>query len=405
MKPPFKPRAPAFDAEAIHATLRNAWASAGLDTRSGPMVGLTETLRRALSPAAMFSSTGRMDASNAVIDGVTRVVDLPSDGHAGSARRPLDPRPATRQTPSNESDGHDPLNPAGSRAYKLYLPRSLKVPALAAPALIVMLHGCQQSADDFAAGTRMNRLADEHGFLVVYPEQASSANPSKCWNWFQPQDQGRGAGEPAFIARIVREVVARHGVDPHRVFVAGLSAGAAMAVILGQTYPDLFAGVGAHSGLPYRSAHDLASALVAMKGGRGRSSAGPVRAGTAGSAPGHPIQAVPTIVFHGDRDHTVQPGSSTAILQQATLAHAAHEARTVLHATTERGTAKAGRSYSRTSHTDADGRSQFESWVVHGAGHAWAGGSANGSFTDAQGPDASAEMVRFFLGLRGPGSA
>ena len=159
-------------------------------------------------------------------------------------------------------------NQAGTRAYKLYVPSQASD---SRHPLIVMLHGCTQSADDFARGTQMNRLAEENGFLVLYPEQAADANVSKCWNWFQPQDQKRDKGEPSLIAGMVRDVAATHRLDERRIFVAGLSAGAAMAVVLGETYPDLFAAVGAHSGLPFASAHDIPSAMAAMKGGRGKS--------------------------------------------------------------------------------------------------------------------------------------
>ena len=265
----------------------------------------------------------------------------------------------------------------------------------ASPPLLVMLHGCTQSADDFAAGTRMNQLAQAHGFLVVYPEQTAGANVSKCWNWFQRQDQARSGAEPGVIAGIVQEVAARHGADPRRIFVAGLSAGAAMAVILGQTHPELFAAVGAHSGLPYGSAHDIPSALAAMKGGRHAAAGSPL------------AQAVPTIVFHGDRDHTVQHSNGSLIVRQVIDAFAATAATAAspLEATTDRGTSAGGRGYSRTVHADAQGQACVESWTLHGAGHAWSGGSASGTYTDSAGPDASAEMLRFFLALQRGGSA
>jgi poly(3-hydroxybutyrate) depolymerase len=206
------------------------------------------------------------------------------------------------------------------------------------------------------------------------------------------------------IAGIVSEVVARHGADPRRIFVAGLSAGAAMAVVLGETYPELFAGVGAHSGLAYGSAHDIPSAMVAMKGGRsgmiqphGLPVATPETRRKA-------AQAVPIIVFHGDRDHTVQHTNGAEIVRQASDAHVG-ETGAALQTRIERGTASGGRDYSRTVHTDANGRSRMESWTIHGAGHAWSGGDAGGSYTDAKGPDASAEMVRFFLAQQRAGSA
>ncbi|MDP3615912.1 MAG: PHB depolymerase family esterase, partial [Rubrivivax sp.] len=214
----------------------------------------------------------------------------------------------------------------------------------------------------------------------------------------------RGAGEPALIAGIVHEVVARHGADARRIFVAGLSAGAAMAVILGETHPELFAGVGAHSGLPYGSAHDVPSALAAMKGGRGKAGQVSGLAGTASGKRGGLTRPVPTIVFHGDRDHTVQHSNGTEIARQASAAYATQGVQK-LQVDTQRNTAAGGRSVSRTVHTDAAGQAHIECWTLHGAGHAWSGGSPEGTHTDTKGPDASAEMVRFFLTLPGAGTA
>ena len=267
-----------------------------------------------------------------------------------------------------------------------------------------MLHGCTQSADDFAAGTRMNRLAEEQGFIVVYPEQAPNANGSKCWNWFKAQDQARDRGEPALIAGITREVAAKHPVDARRIYVAGLSAGASMAVILGETYPELYAAVGAHSGLPYAAAHDVPSAFAAMAAGK---AGGPDLSSLSGLAnlPGAAaasrrkiVHFVPTIVFHGDQDHTVGQGNGTAIVEQALQAAAeASGPSRPLTASTASGVAPRGRSYSRTAYADEAGRARIESWVLQGGGHAWAGGDSSGSYTDGAGPDASAEMLRFFL--------
>ena len=357
MKFPFNPRAPTFNVQAIKATIQRALCAAGLDTRTGPMREVTETIRRALSPGA-----------------------APDTVYAPPAPQAPAARPAP---PPGGFTSHSYTNAAGTRAYKLYAPTMLE----GSPPMLVMLHGCTQSADDFAAGTRMNTLADAHGFLVVYPEQAAGANVSKCWNWFQTQDQARGGTEPGLIAGIVQEVAARHGADPRRIFVAGLSAGAAMAVILGQTHPDVFAAVGAHSGLPYGSAHDIPSALAAMNGGRGAAAASKL------------AQAVPTIVFHGDRDHTVQQSNGSLIAQQAIAAYDDKGA-DLLETMTDPGTSPGGRSYSRTVHADPQGRACVESWTLHGAGHAWSGGSASGSYTDGTGPDASAEMLRFFLALQ-----
>ena len=360
MKTPFNARAPAFDFAAINATIQRALASAGLDTTAGPMHGVTETIRRA----------------NANVSGHLPGRDAPQ-------------RPGSFDT-------HEFTAEAGSRSYKVYVPAGKPV---SPRAMVLMLHGCTQSADDFATGTQMNRLADEHGFLVVYPEQAAHANASKCWNWFKPQDQRRGAGEPALIAGIVREVAREQGADSRRIFVAGLSAGAAMAVVLGETYPELFAGVGAHSGVPYGSAHDIPTALAAMKGGRSGMPGLKSAPDAAGPPRRRAVQAVPVIVFHGDRDHTVQQTNGAHIVRQARDAHSARAGATPLHARTESGVTPAGQHFSRTVHADTDGQTRIESWTLHGAGHAWSGGHASGSYTDSAGPDASAEMARFFMAL------
>jgi poly(hydroxyalkanoate) depolymerase family esterase len=397
MQHPFNARAPSFDAKAINETIQRALASAGLDTTSGPMHTVTETIRRALASGGLPEAAISPASNESVIDIVARVVDagevVGDPSHHEPSTHPLQAR-GTFETLAFS-------NQAGTRAYKLYIPTA----ASQGPRpMVVMLHGCTQSADDFAVGTQMNQLADEHGFLVVYPEQPANANMSKCWNWFKQQDQVRDAGEPSLIAGLVREVAARHGADPRRIFVAGLSAGAAMAVVLGETYPDLFAGVGAHSGLPYGSAHDIPSAMAAMKGGR---SGLPGLHGLPGLPAGSPkkaVQPVPTIVFHGDRDHTVQQTNGSEIVKQASEAYLAQSGQ-ALSSSTECGKAMGGRSYSRTIHADTTGQAQMESWVVHGAGHAWSGGSAAGSYTDRSGPNASAEMVRFFLALPRAGSA
>ena len=271
-------------------------------------------------------------------------------------------------------------NAAGTRQYMLYVPASYVAGADMQVPLIVMLHGCTQSPEDFAAGTRMNALAEVHGFLVAYPAQTPSANGNKCWNWFRAGDQAHGRGEPSLIAGIAQHVAADYRIDLRRVFVAGLSAGAAMAVILGETYPDVFAAVGAHSGLPFAAAHDVASAFAAMKAGPAHAAAHTPRAGT-----------VPTIVFHGDADHTVAIDNGDAIIRDATAQTA--------QSTVFTGVAPGGRAYTQTVFTDAAGQPRAEYWRLRGAGHAWSGGSAQGSYTDPSGPDASAEMVRFFLQL------
>ncbi len=271
-------------------------------------------------------------------------------------------------------------NQAGTRPYKLYVPSSYRADGPALP-LMVMLHGCTQSPDDFAAGTHMNAVAEEQSCLVAYPGQIQTANQSKCWNWFQTSDQRRERGEPSLIAGITRQIMHDYRVDPKRVFVAGLSAGGAAAAIMGSAYPDLYAAVGVHSGLACGAAHDLQSALHAMKQG-----------GAATAPSSRNARVVPTIVFHGDRDATVNQRNANQVLAGAG-AGSVVDAET----STEKGMAPGGRAYSRTLHRDRAGKIIFEHWRIHGAGHAWSGGNPAGSYTDTRGPDASREMVRFFL--------
>jgi poly(hydroxyalkanoate) depolymerase family esterase len=268
-------------------------------------------------------------------------------------------------------------NPAGSRAYRLFIPNRYHGQPLP---LIIMLHGCTQSPEDFAAGTRMNFVAEEQPCFVVYPAQRSEANQAKCWNWFRTTDQQRGKGEPSLIAGITRQIMRDYSVDPKRVYVAGLSAGAAAAAIMGATYNDLYAAVGVHSGLACGAAVDLPSALLAMRQGGGWDDRAVLSDRT----------AVPTIVFHGDRDNTVHPINGDQVLEQSARARSTQKK-------VHRGRVPGGHAYTRTTHIDASGRGIFEHWNIHGAGHAWSGGSPAGSYTDPRGPDATREMLRFFL--------
>jgi len=275
------------------------------------------------------------------------------------------------------------VNEAGRRAYKLYVPGSFDGEPLP---LLVMLHGCTQSPDDFAAGTRMNELAEEHTFLVAYPAQSHDANASGCWNWFNAGDQRRDRGEPSLIAGITRQIMSDFPVDPERVFAAGLSAGGATAAIMGATYPDLYRAIGVHSGLACGAARDMPSAFAAMRQG-----GNPAATGASHRTGG---RIVPTIVFHGDGDRTVHPlNGAQVVAQVAAQVHAEVK----LGTTVTSGQTPGGIGYTRQVQSDETGRSVLEHWVLHGAGHAWSGGSASGSYTEPRGPDASREMVRFFL--------
>lgn len=272
---------------------------------------------------------------------------------------------------------HSYANAAGMRDYRLYVPAGYRNEPLP---LVVMLHGCTQDANDFAAGTQMNALAERHNCIVVYPIQPQHANPSKCWNWFKPDDQESGKGEPSLIAGITRDVMASHRVDPDRVYVAGLSAGGAMAAIMIRAYPELYAAAGVHSGLADRSAHDLPSALAAMRGGKGRGAK--ARRGAMPDTPKRPL-----IVFHGDADHTVNLSNAMDVVRG-------------FNAETTPGLApesQAGRRSCTVRRLKSERGVDAELWTIHGASHAWAGGSARGTYTDPAGPDASAEMMRFFL--------
>ncbi|MCF8520203.1 MAG: PHB depolymerase family esterase [Rhodobacteraceae bacterium] len=266
----------------------------------------------------------------------------------------------------------------GSRDYKIYLPASQpKRPN----GLILMLHGCHQTPDDFALGTHMNALAEKHGLAVAYPAQVGSQNAASCWNWFKPGNQIRGAGEPAILASLARKLMKDFGLDRGSVFVAGLSAGGAMAAILADVYPDVFSAAGVHSGLARGAAHDLHSAILAMRNG------GADRA-MAVDAPGL-SHRVRRIVFQGEADSTVHP-SNAAMIVAAAVGSDATPARTSTRSVR-------GRGYARSDFAGPDGRVLLELWMLDGAGHAWSGGRPAGSYTDSTGPDASAQMVRFFL--------
>ena len=328
--------------------------------RGGHLGEATAAIQQALGATAAAPASSPRDDD--VIDVEARVVTEPGEAHA----------PAVPTGVESFTLGHF-RNEAGGRDYKLFVPAG----AARRRPLVVMLHGCTQDPDDFARGTRMNALARAQDVVVVYPAQSQRANAQRCWNWFKHNHQARGKGEPAILAGLVRELVAAHDLDPDRVYVAGLSAGGAMAAILGDAYPDLFAAVGVHSGLPAGAATDVQTAFAAMSG-----AVPPARRSAKhGATP-------PTIVFHGDADATVDAVNGERILAAAGV---------VARPDVQQAMTGAGVPYTRRTYVDAQGAERAEQWTIHGAGHAWSGGDLAGSYTDPRGPDASAEMLRFFL--------
>ena len=348
---------------------------ATLLTRSGHLQAATASIRAALSgiPADKPGPTGANKAQD-FIDIEARV--LPE-----AKPEPLQPEP---EVPADVGQRHQQSDQfiAGSHTegastldYKLYVPPFREGAALP---LVVMLHGCTQNPDDFADGTGMNALAREHGFYVLYPAQSRHANSSGCWNWFKHNHQSRGRGEAALLASMTLAVIQQHGIDSRRIYIAGLSAGGAMAAIVAAAYPEIFAAVGVHSGLAVGAAGNVAEALAAMKSG-----AADIKLASSSSA-------VPTIVFHGDQDRTVHPRNGDQVSEQMmTALHAGSEK------SVQQGNSNKGRRFTRTCHLKDDVKFA-ELWVLHGAGHAWSGGNATGSYTDPSGPDASSEMLRFF---------
>ena len=339
-------------------------------TRAGSTMEATRLIQEALGGASKGSDQARphpnartRQSFGQVIDAIASVRRAQTPKERVTSVQPSVPVGARYETRTHTSSH-------GSRDYRLFVPSARE----AAPqGLVLMLHGCTQNADDFAVGTRMNLVAEENNLIVIYADQTRQANQMGCWNWFRPEDQARGAGEPALLAGLTREVADEHAIPAENTFAAGLSAGGAMAAILGATYPEVFSAIGVHSGLAAGAASNLPGALAAMRG----------HGATTARRKG---DAVRTIVFHGTSDTTVAPANADAVIAGALGAgpHSEIEDRSTEGATV-------------TLFRNAGGAIVAEKWSLGGVAHAWSGGAAEGSHTDPTGPEASVEMVRFFL--------
>ena len=423
----------------MNATFKNSMREVTRLTRSGQLGEATQAIQRALqgasqgtrarpardvstSPGAAVPVAPIPCQSSMILDGCVFEVEEAAACAPSARSAPCasfgPSTPCTPDVASKTSEGvttgksHGEFTDGShthaslTRRYKLYTP-----PGSAHSAgnvgkglpLVVMLHGCTQDPDDFAAGTGMNGHAREQGFCVLYPAQSADANPQRCWNWFKHNHQSRGRGEAALLASMTLSVMKQHGIDASRVYIAGLSAGGAMAAIVAAAYPEIYAAAGVHSGLAVGAAGNVSEALAAMKSG-----ASAEKLGTQAQSK----TAVPTIVFHGDQDRTVHPrnGEQVIVIVQCSSGQRV-----------EKGVSSGGRRFTRTVHLrgnamESDAASGTvsgiasgiaggsvassavaEHWLVHGAGHAWAGGDPKGSYTDSSGPNASREMLRFFL--------
>lgn len=290
-------------------------------------------------------------------------------------------------------------NAAGTRTYELYVPAAYQ--AGAPMPLVVALHGCTQTADGFRSLTRLDDLAAARGFIVLFPEQSKSANSFNCWNWFQTQHMQRGAGEPSIIAGLTDEIRLSYAIDPHKIYVTGLSAGGAMANVMGATYPDIYAAVGVGSGCEYAAGAPCA----------GYKSADPELAGhQAYQAMGSRARVLPFIVFQGDNDTTVPPTNADQAVRAAQVAGdwadegAENGSIPTAPMKSSFGQVSAGRAYTLRNYSDGHGHELGQYWLVKGMGHAWSGGNPAQQYADATGPDESAAMYDFFMAHPGPGA-
>ncbi|HET7464626.1 MAG TPA: PHB depolymerase family esterase [Longimicrobium sp.] len=310
----------------------------------------------------------------------------PDDGAAQAGAAPSPAAQTAAAEPAGTFEWHTWTGPEGSRRYRLFVPAGLDA-SKPAP-LVVMLHGCTQDPDDFARGTRFDHAAADAGVIVAWPEQTAEHQQLKCWSWYEPAHQAARAGEPAMIAGITREVMASHAIDPRRVYIAGVSAGAAMAVNTAAAYPELYAAIGAHSGIPYRAASDVAHAWAVMRTG---TSDPAILAYALQDALGG--RAIPLIAFHGGADPVVSPVNSRQLAAQWAGV-------LKLHSLAPERTTEGGLAVERTVWPGADGKPMVELRIVDGLTHAWSGGSKDGTYTDPRGPDATRIILDFLLAHR-----
>jgi len=289
----------------------------------------------------------------------------------------------------------------GSRAYKLWAPATIETEK--ASPLVMLLHGCALDAQAMTEISGMNEVAEANRFLVVYPEQSRRANLLKCWNWFHPKHQTRDRGEPSILAAIIEQVCSRFRVDLDRIYIAGVSAGGAMAVIAGATYPDLFAAIAVCAGGEFKAATSVATGLSVMKHGgpdplqQGQSAFEAMRAGLARKKK----RRMPVIAFHGTADARVNPVNTEQIIAQwsatnACLAAQQGETDFSLSEQTVAGQVATGYAYKRRIYTDQRGELLMESWIIDGLGHAWPGSPQAHKYGDPKGPVAAREIWRFF---------